>query len=521
MRLTQAIEHNAQVRANETSTLCNGRSHTWSETRNRVARLASGLQQAGLEKDDRVAILSLNSDYYYESFFAIPWADGIIVPLNIRWSVPENIYALEDSGSRFLIIDDTFLSIAEQILERTEQDITLIYAGEKETPEGMLSLNQLISDNEPVTCSGRSDETLCGIFYTGGTTGFPKGVMLSHQALWSSSATSITNFDLAGGNNELYLHAAPMFHLADICMSYTSTLSGVAQAFIPAFTPEGTIRAIEKYKATYALLVPTMISMVIAEPALDSADLSSLKTVIYGASPITESTLKVAMSKLPGVGFYQAYGQTEMAPIVSVLRPEHHILEGEGSKYLRSAGRPSFSVDVRILDENHNEVPQGSVGQIVARGPNNMLGYWNKPKQTAEALVDGWVHTGDAGYMDEEGFIYLVDRVKDMIVSGGENIFSVEVENAVAKHDAVHEVVVVGIPSEEWGEQVHAIVRLMPGETASEDQLKEHCKEWIAGYKCPRSIEFRDEPFPMTGAGKIRKVDLRATYWKDQERQVN
>ncbi len=520
MRLTQAIEQNAQTKPNTVSTLCNSRQRTWTETKDRVARLAAGLKACGVSSGDRVAILSLNSDYYYEAFHAIPWADGVIVPLNIRWSVPENIYALEDSGSTFLIIDDTYLATAQEIIKQSEQKMTLLYAGEKQTPEGMLSLNDLIEKNQPVEDAGRSGETLCGIFYTGGTTGFPKGVMLSHLALWSSSFAAMADLQLATGKNT-YLHAAPMFHLADIALSCATTLGGATQAFIPAFTPEGVIRAVEKYQVTFALLVPTMISMMIAEPALDNANMESLQGIAYGASPITEATLRTAMSKLPGVSFFQAYGQTEMAPIVSILRPEYHILEGEGSKYLRSAGRASYGIDVRIIDDENNEVPRGKVGQIAARGPNNMIGYWNKPEQTASALVDGWVHTGDAGYMDEEGFIYLVDRVKDMIVSGGENVFSVEVENAVARHDAVHEVVVVGIPSEEWGEQVHAIVRLLPGQQVTEQELIAHCKEWIAGYKCPRSIEFREEPFPITGAGKIRKMDLRAVYWKDQERLVN
>ena len=520
MRLTQAIEHNAQILPRTVSTLCNGRQRSWTETKDRVARLANGLKVSGVKSGDRVAILSLNSDYYYEAFHAIPWSDAVIVPLNIRWSVPENIYALEDSGSAFLIIDDTYLSTAEEIIEHSEQKITLIYAGEKETPKGMLSLNALIEENLPTEDAGRSGETLCGIFYTGGTTGFPKGVMLSHLALWSSSFAAMADLQLTASKHT-YLHAAPMFHLADIALSCATTLGGATQAFIPAFTPEGVIRAVEKYQVSFALLVPTMISMMIAEPALDNANMGSLQGIVYGASPITEATLRTAMGKLPGVSFFQAYGQTEMAPIVSILRPEYHILEGEAAKYLRSAGRASYGIDVRIIDDENNEVVRGKVGQIAARGPNSMQGYWNKPEQTAAALVDGWVHTGDAGYMDEDGFIYLVDRVKDMIVSGGENVFSVEVENAVARHEAVHEVVVVGIPSEEWGEQVHAIVRLLSGNQVSEQALIQHCKEWIAGYKCPRSIEFREEPFPVTGAGKIRKMDLRAVYWKDRERLVN
>ncbi len=520
MRLTQAIERNAQISPNKVSTLCHGRERTWLETKNRIAQLASGFKSSGLEKGQRVAILSLNSDYYFESFYSIAWADGIIVPLNIRWSVAENVYALEDSGSEYLIVDDMFLDTALQIQSRIKQSITLIYAGEKTAPEGMLSLNLLIENSTAVTDANRHDEECVGIFYTGGTTGFPKGVVLSHRALWSSSFAVVADLDIAAKEHN-YLHAAPMFHLADIGVSYAATIAGATQSFIPAFTPEGLVRAIENYKVSYVLLVPTMISMLVADPVIDTADMSSLENIIYGASPITDATLRLAMDKVPDVSFYQAYGQSEMAPLISVLRPDQHVLEGEMSKRLRSAGRAGYCVDLKIINDEGAEQPRGKVGEIIARGPNAMDGYWNKPEQTAAALVNGWVHTGDAGYMDEEGFIYLVDRVKDMIISGGENVFSTEVENAVARHEAVHEVVVLGTPSEKWGEQVHAIVRLKPGQNAEPETLIKHCQQWIAGYKCPRTIEFREEPFPITGAGKIRKVELRDEYWKNEQRKVH
>ena len=524
MLITQPIERNALIAANKTSTICNGRVRTWTETHDRIACLAAGLQSQGLQQGDRVAILSLNSDFYYETFFAAPWAGGALVPLNIRWSVPENIYALEDSDSRFLIVDDKFLGAALEILERTEQEITLIYAGEKEAPEGMLTFEDLIRDNEPVAAFEHGHEDMFGIFYTGGTTGFPKGVMLSHRGFWSSSMIMVPELGLGeiGLEDEqhTYLHSAPMFHCADAAVSMCSTIATAQHVFIPAFTPKGALKAIEEHRVTVSLMVPTMISMMIVEPELETTDLSSLEKIAYGASPITEAHLREAMHKMPKVGFLQAYGQSEMAPVISVLRPEHHILEGEASQRLRSAGRPAYGIDVRIVDEDNNNVPQGQVGQIVCRGDNNMMGYWNKPEQTASALVDGWIYTGDAGYLDHEGYLFLVDRVKDMIVTGGENVFSVEVENAVARHDAVHEVVVIGIPNDKWGEQVHAIVRLSPGKAVEPEELIAHCHEWIAGYKCPRSIEFREEPFPITGAGKIRKKDLREEYWYDHDRHV-
>jgi len=240
--------------------------------------------------------------------------------------------------------------------------------------------------------------------------------------------------------------------------------------------------------------------------------------VLYGASPMPTATLEQFMNQWPKVGLVQVYGQTELAPIVTTLSMEDH---KEGSDKLRSAGRPTASSEVRIVDEEGNDCVQGSSGEIVVRGPHTMLGYWNKPEETAAALRDGWVFTGDAGYLDEEGYLYIVDRVKDMVVSGGENVYTTEVENAVISHAAVLDVAVIGVPHEEWGEAVHAIVVLAPGQSASEEEIVAHCRERIAGYKLPKSITFRDEPLPLSGAGKVLKTELRKPFWEGRDRQVN
>lgn len=262
--------------------------------------------------------------------------------------------------------------------------------------------------------------------------------------------------------------------------------------------------------------------MVIDSPNLATTDVSSLKTVIYGASPISESTLIEAMQKLPQAAFMQGYGQTECSPIVCIMPREDHVLEGPRAGKLRSAGRATFCAQVSIRDEAGNEVPIGTVGEIAVKGPNVMLGYWNKPEETANALRgDGWLYTGDGAYMDEDGYVFVVDRMKDMIVTGGENVYSTEVENALTAHPAVSQAVVIGIPHDAWGEAVHAFVILRPNMAAIEIELIEHCKSLIANYKCPRSIEFRAEPFPLSGAGKILKRELRQPFWKEKERLVN
>jgi long-chain acyl-CoA synthetase len=318
-----------------------------------------------------------------------------------------------------------------------------------------------------------------------------------------------------------YLHVAPMFHLADVAATYAHLLAGSAHAVVRMFAPEATAQAIEKFKITETLLVPTMIQMFVDHPSLAKYDVSSLQNVLYGASPISEAVLDRAMAKLPHTKFQQAYGMTELSPCATILPWEDHIGEGRAKGRHRSGGRPTFLVDVRIVDADDKPVPHGTVGEIVARGQTVMMGYWERPEETAKAVVDGWMHTGDGGYMDEDGYVYIVDRIKDMIVSGGENVYSAEVENCLAQHPAVAQCAVIGIPSEQWGEQVHAVIMRKPDSDVTADDIIAFSKERIAGYKCPRSVKIQDDPLPLSGAGKILKRDLRAPYWEGKTRAVN
>ena len=522
MIFTQAVQRNAQVFRDQIAVKCADRTHTWSEFKNRVASLASGMQNAGVKPGERVAILALNSDRYLEYYYAVAWAGAVLVPLNSRWSVKENQYALNDSGSVMLFVDDVFYETGKQLKNQCELIKNFVYLGDNETPDGMLNYEDMIEQNVAVDAFDSNPSDMLGIFYTGGTTGFPKGVMLSHTNISVSSIAIMAEMKFYGReNHSMMMVAGPMFHLAAGAMCWSSVIAAVPMTIVPAFNVQDVIECIEKDKVTDCLLVPTMISMLLADKALLEADLSTLNQIIYGASPMPEGTLLDAMEKLPNVGFVQAYGQTELSPACSILPAKYHTLEGPLSGKIRSAGRPCLSVNVTIRDENDNELPPHKVGEICAKGENVMMGYWNNPEQTSNALANGWLHTGDAGYMDEEGFIFLVDRVKDMIVSGGENVFSAEVESALSKHPHVHEVAVIGIPSEQWGESVHAIVRAKPDTIVTEKHIIDFCREYIAGYKVPRSIEFRNEPFPITGAGKIQKNELREVYWQDQERNIN
>ncbi|GAA4555185.1 long-chain fatty acid--CoA ligase [Pseudonocardia xishanensis] len=471
-----------------------------------MARLAAALDGLGVAAGDRVGVLALNSDRYHEYLFAVPWAGAVLNPVNVRWSPQEIAFSLRDSDTRVLLVDDTFAGLVPALRADTPRLRTVIHCGDGPTPEGTLSYEDLVAGHEPVADARRGPEDLAGIFYTGGTTGRSKGVMLSHANLVASALGSAASGVFLGPGGRL-LHVAPMFHLADLAAWSARCLLGGTHVILPSFTPAGMLAAVETERVTEVLLVPTMIQMLVDDPAAGDADLSSLRRVIYGASPISEAVLDRASRVLPNCEFTQAYGMTELSPVATLLSPQDH----RDAVRRRSAGRAAPHSDVRIVDPEDVEVPLGEVGEIVVRGGHVMMGYWERPEETAQALRNGWMHTGDGGRMDADGYVHVVDRIKDMIISGGENVYSVEVENALAKHPGVASCAVIGVPDEEWGERVHAVVVLAAGAQVEPEELRAHVRAQIAGYKTPRSVEFVDA-LPMSGAGKILKRELRARH---------
>ena len=517
--LMNTVERAATIRGREIATRMSGRSHSWSEFRDRVARLAGGIVELGMQDGDRIAMLALNSDRYLEYFFAVPWAGGVFVPVNTRLAAPEVSYWLNDSGSSILFIDDTFLPMLETLRQNCPAVRQVIYVGDGPAPAGLTHFEALIETGKPATPSARQGENLAGIFYTGGTTGVSKGVMLSHRNLLMNALFVIPAMGFSPETN--WLHSAPMFHMADGTATFGVTMAGGTHTFIPRFEVDAALAAIAEHQVTASVFVPTMINMIVNHPDVGRYDLASLRSVLYGASPMPEALLRRALQVWPAVRFTHGYGQTEASPFLTALPPEYHDPEGPFADKMASIGFPHMGAEIRILDPEDNEVERGSVGEICARAPNVMQGYWNKPELTAETLRNGWLHTGDGGYMDEDGFLFIVDRVKDMIISGGENVYSAEVENALYQHPAVLECAVIGVPDEKWGERVHAIVRRKPEQESDAEALIAHCQTLIAGYKCPRSLEFRDEALPLSGAGKILKSELRKPYWEGHNRQVN
>ncbi|PKV97461.1 acyl-CoA synthetase (AMP-forming)/AMP-acid ligase II [Amycolatopsis echigonensis] len=515
MYLTQGLHRSVQQTPGAPSTVFGDRERTFAETADRVARLAGALREAGVRQGDRVAILALNSDRYAEFLLAVPWADAVFVPVNIRWAVPEISGSLVECDARVLFVDEKFAPMVPAVREKHPGLATVVYCGDGEPPEGMLGYEQLLAAAEPIEDARRGGGSLAGVYYTGGTTGSAKGVMLSHANLLTSAlgSTATGRFCEPGGR---MLHAAPMFHLADGAAWAAQTALGGTHVIVPAFDPAGVLAALSERQVTSALLVPTMIGMLVSHPGADGYDLSGVRHLIYGASPISEPVLKKAMALFPNAGFVQAYGMTELSPVATLLLPEDH----HDPRRRLSAGRAAPHAEVRIVDEHGEEVPRGTVGEVVSRGGHVMLGYWNQPEATAQAVRDGWMHTGDGGRMDDDGYVYIVDRIKDMIVTGGENVYSVEVEKALALHPAVETCAVIGVPDSEFGERVHAVVVLAAGRTADAEELREFCKQRIAGYKTPRSVEFV-ESLPLSGAGKILKRDLRARHWGGRQRAVH
>ncbi|MFW6093676.1 MAG: long-chain-fatty-acid--CoA ligase [Pseudomonadota bacterium] len=474
---------------------------TWKELGERVARFAAALHHLGLERGDRVAVLSANSDDLYALLLAVPWAGGVLVPLNTRLTESELGECLDDCAPRLLLVDGEHRATARALLPGAGflRHLLAIEPGDT----GGDSLTELAERRQPLADQGRGGEDAAVICYTGGTTGRAKGVILTHRSLVSGLLQwqSVARLEAS----ECLLLAAPMFHLAGLSNSYGAMLVGGTAEILDRFDVERVLATIERRRVSYAVLVPAMIRALVTHPAIADHDVTPLRRITYGGSPIAEQDLRLAMTHLPATAFVQIYGQTETG-VTTALMPECH---DPALAKRHSAGRPVAGVELRIIDPDGNVAPAGGWGEICVRSPGLAPGYWNRPEETAEAFRDGWLHTGDIGYLDDEGFLFVVDRAKDMIISGGENVYSVEVERVLDSHPAVAESAIIGIPSARWGEQVHAVVRLAPGASAAPEALIGHCRQQLAGYKCPRSVSFRSELLPRNPIGKILKRKLR------------
>lgn len=469
---------------------------TFSELGARIEGVAGWLDSNGFRAGDRLAVLLLNCPEYVEILYACARLGVIAVPLNTRYARAEIDAVLQDCSPKGIIRHAALPAPTAP----PGFDIVL---DDGPVPTVTTALPPVFHD----------PEAIFGLFYTSGTTGRAKGVMLTHGNLHANSLHTLPAFNVQPGN--CWLHAAPMFHLADFPGLLLTVAQGCAQTTIPRWDPDLFCDAVARHRVTHSVLIPTMINFLTLHPRLAEYDLSSLLCIFYGGSPIAPQVLERARTRLGAVRFLQGYGMTETSPIITVLPHEDH-----SPDKLTSCGRTPYGVEAIVADAGDGPVPCGHSGEILTRGPHVMKGYWNQPEETARALRNGWMHTGDVGYQDADGFFYIVDRSKDMIVTGGENVYSTEVEAALYAHPAVREAAVIGIPDEQWGELVTACVVLRQDHTLTAEALTEHCRGHLANYKIPRRVIFQDSDLPKSGTGKILKRELRAPFWAQQSRAV-
>ncbi|WP_433346051.1 acyl-CoA synthetase [Microtetraspora malaysiensis] len=515
MYVTQALHRALRQTPDLPATIDGDRIRTHRDVAARVARLAGALRDLGVSEGDRVAIAALNSDRYHEYLLATWWRGAVVNPINTRWTPDEIGYALRDSRTAVLLVDDAFAAQLPALRAAAPTVTTVIHCGDGPAPGETLSYEELVAAAPPVPDLRRGGDALAGVFYTGGTTGHPKGVMLSHTNLITSALGTLAMGALARPGGRL-LHVAPLFHLAGLASWTAQSIVGGTHIMVPTFDPVRILATVQEHRVTATFLAPAMIQLLADHPRLRDYDLSSLSAITYGAAPISAALLTRAMKAFPEAGFTQAYGMTELAPVATLLTAREHLA---GGGLLRSAGRAAPHCEVRVVTPDGQSAPAGTVGEVTVRGANVMLGYWGRPDESAAAVREGWMHTGDGGYLDEDGYLYIVDRIKDMIITGGENVYSSEVEAVIAQHPAVASCAVIGVPDARWGERVHAVIVLRPGATVTAEDIRTHVKSRVAGYKAPRSCEFLDA-LPVSGAGKILKRELRKPYWAGTDRSV-
>ncbi|MCE7902388.1 MAG: long-chain-fatty-acid--CoA ligase [Gammaproteobacteria bacterium PRO9] len=517
MELTQSLHRARQINPEGLAIVCGPVRKSWREFHDSVVRTAGRLRGLGVGPDTRVAIISMNSDRFVECLYAVPWAGGVLVPINFRLQLEELAYIVDHAGAEVLLFEEQFCPLVAELVRRIPRlRHAVVMDADRSALPGAVAYESGSAGEVRLPDCRRGGEDLAAIFYTGGTTGVPKGVMHTHDSLFQFVVTFLVCERI--DSSLVHLHVTPMFHMSCIGVLVTTAVAGT-HVILPKFDPGEALQAIDEHAVTHCLSVPVMFERMLFHPDIDACHLSSLRMMGYGASPMPPRILEEARRRFPRLQFAQAYGMTE-APGPVYLAPEYHTQAAVDAGLTRAAGRSVPTCEVRIVDADDREVDCGTVGEVVIRGPILMKGYWKNPGLTQEVLRDGWLHTGDGGYMDEAGFIYITDRLKDMIISGGENVYSTEVEGIVSRHPAVAQCAVIGIPSDEWGESVHAIVILREGMAADIDEITAFCRGRMAAYKCPRSLEIRTEPLPMTAAGKVLKAKLREPYWAGRQRKI-
>jgi long-chain acyl-CoA synthetase len=505
--LPQILVENARLHGSRPAILDDERNFTWSEFADRVARAAGLLQDMGLAPGDRFALIMRNGFRNAELLWAGYWAGVVPVPINWRLNPREMAAILEDSGCKLIALAGEFLPLLDSptLGMWTGRTLTVeALPGDAGQYEARIAAAAAV----PVHPSSESDDAI--LLYTSGTTGSGKGVRLTHRNIISDAwqnglALGIRPYDI-------YMHVAPMFHSADLNGTICFLL-GCGHVYVAQFSPAGVFATIARHRPTVTNLVPTMVKMMAEDESATRFDLSSLRLIYYGSSPMPMEWLRAARERFPRADWYQGYGLTETSPILTVMDHECHMRCFESGDFtmLKSVGTPVAGVQMRIVDDGDRPLACGETGEVIVRGPNVSPGYYRRDAENAQAFRGGWFHTGDVGRLDENGFLFLVDRKKDVIITGGENVYSTEVEAALFRHSGVAEAAVIGVPDDKYGEALFAVIAPRAGVTLTVEDVVRHCREHIAGFKIPRHVVFVDA-LPRTALGKVQKNVLRQTY---------
>ena len=506
----QFIRHWARERPDHTALEQDSDALTFGELETRSRKIVAMLAERGVGKGDRIAWLGKNSRHYFELFYSAARVGIVMVPIGWRLAAPEITYILGDTGAKLLFLGQGFDELAAKACARMEEPPKIL-----SNDDALAAIDTApAKDIEP---AGPDDAVLQ--LYTSGTTGNPKGAVLTNRNLFALRVPSQdegqpwSHFD----EDEAILVCMPCAHIGGTGLGIMAMGSGIRAIVQEEFTSDGVLDAFEQ-GITRLFIVPAALQMVVQHPRAKNTNMSAVKYLMYGAAPIPLDLLREAVKTIPGAGFLQCYGMTETTGTIAALPPEDHDLGG--NERMKSAGKAVPGVELKVVDENGEELPRGEVGELVCKSPSNMACYWNLPDATESSLKNGWMHTGDAAYMDEDGYVFIQDRMKDMIISGGENVYPAQVESAIYGHPSVGEVAVIGVPDDTWGEAVKACIVPKPGAVVDEASVIEWTKERLAGFKVPKSIDII-ELMPRNASGKILRKDLRSPYWEGRERQVN
>ena len=516
MNLLESLYKVESLYPEKIGVVCGEERWTYGAFVGRIRRLAEALQKRGIGKGDRVAILHQNCHYYLEAYYALALLGAISCPLNYRLSAREVAFILNDTEAKAMIAQPRFAELVTGSLRTLGRELPVYWTEQGKIPEGGTSVETMMAEvSGEITPAVVSEDDVAQLYYTSGTTGRQKGVMLTHKNVAVHALGTIAELNLT--DEDRWIHVAPMFHLADAWATWAITWVGGTHIMVPEFDARKVMALMEKERVTLTNMIPTMLNLMVNDPEIEKHDFSSLRVMLSGGAPIAPEVVRKIMEAF-GCDYIQTYGMTETAPYLTMSILKDYLKERpekERFKFKAATGRPVIFVQLKVIREDGTEVAWNDeeVGEIVVKGDSVTPGYWHLPDETAKALKDGWLHTGDLAVVDPEGYVNIVDRKKDMIVTGGENVYSTEVENVLYEHPAILEAAVIGIPDEKWGEAVHACVVLKEGMTATEEEIIAFCKENLARYKAPKSVEFLSA-LPRTGSGKIYKKGLRDKYLK-------